>query len=113
MNMKKASNLLVATIIVVLLVTLISTGWIFIPALVLNSESSYLANQALFFSFWAALVAGIIVSVIGVAVYLALDYKGQASQTNRGLAGFVKPWVIVLVIIFLTSTEGSASYSSG
>lgn len=51
--------------------------------------------------------------VIGAPVYLALDYKGKASQINLALVGFIIPVIILLLITFLTATDGSGMYSSG
>ena len=111
--MNKVLTFLAATLFVVLSVSLISTGWVFIPALIANSDGSYLINQALFFLIWAALVTGIIVLVIGIPVYLALDIKGKASQVNLALAGFMIPVIIMVAIIFLTATDGNSTFSTG
>ncbi len=111
--MKKAWILLIATLSTVLVVAIIATSWVFIPSFVFNPEASYLINQALFFSFWTALVTGVIILIIGIPVYLALDIKGKASQTNLALIGFVIPVIILLVITLLTSIGGNGTFSSG
>ena len=111
--MKRPSIFLAATFFVVLIVTLISTSWTFIPSLVGNSELSHLVNQALFYLFWAALITGIVVMAIGIPVYLVLDRKGKASQKNLALVGFIIPITIFFVITFLTATDGNGTFSSG
>ena len=111
--MKTTKTLIIATLFTVLIVTIISTCWSFLPALIMNPESGYILKQTLFFSYWAALVAVIIVLVIGIPVYLVLDKKGKASQTNLAIAGFIIPVIILLAINYLTTSNGSGTYSSG
>lgn len=111
--MKTTSTLLIATLSTILIVTIISTCWGFLPALIMNPEAGYIINQAFFFSYWAASVAGIIVLVIGIPVYLVLDKKGKASQINLAIAGFIIPIIILLAINYLTASDGSGTYSSG
>ena len=111
--MNKSLILLIATFSTVLVVTVISTSWSFLPALILNTEAGYLINQALFFSFLAASVTGAIVLVVGIPVYFSLEMKGKASQANLAMVGFIIPVVIMLIISFLTASDGSGSYSAG
>lgn len=56
---------------------------------------------------------GMVVLIIGIPVYLALDLKGKASQRNLALIGFVIPIIILLVFTFLTATDGNGTKSSG
>ena len=111
--MNRALILLAATFFAVLIVTLISTSWVFIPALADSSEASHLVNQALFFVFWAALITGFVVVAIGIPVYLVLDRKGKASQKNLSLVGFIIPIIIFFIITFITTTDGNGTFSSG
>ncbi len=111
--MNKITIFIVAILSVTFAVTVISTSWLFIPALVENPDASYLISQALSFSALSAIVTGVIVVVIGIPVYLSLERKGKASQTNLALAGFIIPVTILIVISLLTATGGNGSYSSG
>lgn len=113
--MKKVLILLIATFFTVLAVTLVSTGWVFMPALFSDSDANQLINKALTFSASAALVSTTIILLIGIPIYLLLEYKGKASQLNLALIGFIIPVVIILTIMFLFSTgeNTTGTYSSG
>lgn len=110
--MKQVSIFIAATVIVVIEITLISTIWAFAPT-VMQNPAGYLINQALFYAFFAALVTGIIMLVVGLPTYLVLDYKGKSSQSNLALVGVIIPLVIFFVIMLVTSSGGNGTYSSG
>ena len=110
--MKQASIFIAATLIVVMEITLISTIWTFAPS-VIHNPAGYLINQALFYAFFAALVTGIIMFVVGLPAYYILDYKGKSSQSNLALIGAIIPLVIFFVIMLITSSSGNGTYSSG
>ncbi len=93
-------------------ITLISTVWAFAPS-VIHDSAGYLINQALFYAFFAALVTGIIMLVVGLPTYFVLDYKGKSSQSNLALVGAIVPVVILVVIMWVTSSGGNGTYSSG
>ncbi|MBU1309813.1 MAG: hypothetical protein KKE30_09815 [Gammaproteobacteria bacterium] len=110
--MKQVPIFIAATLIVVIEITLISTVWVFAPS-VMHDPAGYLINQALFYAFFVALVTGIIVLVVGLPTYFVLDYKSKSSQVNLALVGAIIPVVILFLIMWVTSSGGNGSYSSG
>lgn len=110
--MKKVLIYIAAVLIVVIEITLISTIWVFAPS-VMHNPAGYLINQSLFYAFFAAIVTGIIMLIVGLPTYLFLNYKGKSSQYNLALAGAIIPVVILFLIMLVTSTGGSGTYSSG
>lgn len=110
--MKQVPIFIAATLIVVMEITLISTVWVFAPS-VMHNPAGYLINQALFYAFFAALVTGIIMLVVGLPAYLFLDYKGKSSQSNLALVGAIIPVIIFFMIMLVTSSDGNGTYSSG
>ena len=112
MALKQVSIFIAATLIVVIEITLISTVWMFAPSM-MHNPAGYLINQALFYAFFAALVTGIIMLVVGLPTYFVLDYKGKSSQSNLALVGAIIPVVIFFFIMLVTSSVGNGTYSSG
>ncbi|MDR6982961.1 heme/copper-type cytochrome/quinol oxidase subunit 2 [Rheinheimera pacifica] len=110
--MKQVSIFIAATLIVVIEITLISTVWVFAPSM-MHDSAGYLINQALFYAFFAALVTGIIMLVVGLPTYFVLDYKGKSSQANLALVGAIIPVVLLFLIMWVTSSSGNSTYSSG
>ncbi len=110
--MIKTSTLSIATFYTALAVTLISTSWMFLLPLVFNSDMSSILNKVVFFAFWAISVTSVIVLIFGIPVYLILDKNNKASLANLGIAGFIIPVIILLVLDFWSSSS-NGSYSSG
>jgi len=114
--MNKTSSILAATFISTFSVALIASVWtLIIPTVIFDSQQSWgrIINSTLQFVFIAAIIAGIIVVVFGIPIYLALEKVGALSMKNLAIAGFIIPLGIYFILTFQGFSEGTSTYSSG
>jgi hypothetical protein len=103
--------LLIASVTVVIAEVLLALAFILLPAYTLGADVSNVGNFILFYTFWVALVTGIILIVLGMPIYQILARKQMASAMNIGGIGFIIPVVIFILITEFFSV--SDSFSSG